>query len=355
MTRTIHRGTRTAAAVAIAALITSACAVGTGGGSEDGDRTLKLAHVFPESSAVHTAATELAERAPDETDGRISFEVFPGSQLGGDEELGAGLTNGDVECAFFASTASGLDPRLQLSLLPFIATTYDAVDEVFFDTEGVLQTNERDVLAELGITAIGFYENDFRGLTNSTREVTSPEDLNGLSLRVPGLPMYVDLFTAWGAKPVAIPFPELYSSLQQGTVDGQDNGVVLTANSKFDEVQEYLTLTRHAYGMGTLACNTEVWESLSEDDRDALMDLADDITADQTQEVRDSVDANLQQLKDNGMQVTELDAEQIAAFAAIKDQIWTAQEATFGADVMQQLREESDAAESAGGEADAGE
>lgn len=355
MSRTITRGTRAVATAAALTLAMTACAVGTDGGSSDGDRTLKLAHVFPESSAVHTAATALADRAPDETDGRISFEVYPGSQLGGDEELGAGLANGDVECAFFASTASGLDPRLQVSLLPFIATTYEAVDEVFFDSEGVLQTNERDVLAELGITALGFYENDFRGLTNSTREITSPEDLNGLSLRVPGLPMYVDLFTAWGAKPVAIPFPELYTSLQQGTVDGQDNGVVLTANSKFDEVQDYLTLTRHAYGMGTLACNTEVWESLSEDDRDALMDLVDEITADQTQEVRDSVEDRLDQLRDSGMQVTELNADQIAQFAAIKDQIWTAQEATFGADLMNQLRDESEAAESAAGESGAGE
>ncbi|WP_166375839.1 TRAP transporter substrate-binding protein [Aeromicrobium phragmitis] len=342
MTTTPRRAALAISAVASAALV-SACSFGSGADS-DGPVTLKLAHVFPEASAVHTAATTLAERAPDVTDGRVNFDVYPGSQLGGDEELGAGLASGDVECAFFAATASGLDDRLQLSLLPFIATTYDGVDEVFFDEDGVIQTNERDVLAETGITALGFYENDFRGLTNNVRPIQTPEDMAGLSFRVPGLSMYTDLFEAWGANPVAIPFPELYTALQQGTVDGQDNGIVLTYNSRYQEVQKHLTLTRHAYGMGNISCNTDVWESLSEDDQDALREVIDDITADTTQQVRDSVADRLAELKESGMEVVELDDAQRAAFAGIKDEVWTSQESVFGADVMEQLREESEAA-----------
>ncbi|WP_413318053.1 TRAP transporter substrate-binding protein [Agrococcus sp. 1P02AA] len=305
--------------------------------------TLQLAHVFPDSSAVNSGAVAMQEGAPEVTDGRVAFEVFPGAQLGGDEELGAGLASGDVDCAFFASTASGLDPRLQLSLLPYIVTDYEGADAVFFNPDGVLQTNERDTLAGLGISAFGFYENDFRGLTNSVRAISTPTDMEGLSFRVPGLPMYVDLFTAWDAQPVAIPFPELYAALQQGTVDGQDNGIVLSSNSRFDEVQSHLTLTRHAYGMGTLACNTDVWEALSEDDRAALQGLADEVTADMTAEVRASVADKLAELEENGVEVTELDADQMAAFAAVKDEVWAAQESAFGADIIAELRAESEA------------
>lgn len=328
-----------------AAVLLTGCAAGVPDGGDDSgaggsSSTLQLAHVFPEASAVHSGAVSIQEQAPEVTDGRVSFELFPGAQLGGDEELGAGLASGDVDCAFFASTASGLDPRLQLSLLPFIVTDYDQADAVFFNPDGALQTSERDVLAELGITAFGFYENDFRGLTNSSHPIESPEDLEGLSLRVPGLPMYVDLFTAWDAQPTAIPFPELYAALQQGTVDGQDNGIVLSANSRFDEVQDYLTLTRHAYGMGTLACNTDVWESLSDEDRDALQGLADEVTVDVTQEVRGSVAENLASLEENGMEVTELSASQIAEFAEVKDEIWDGQADVFGADVIADLRAE---------------
>lgn len=341
----VHNKSRILAAVAAAsALLAGACTAGTGG---SGETSLKLAHVFPESSAVHSAATALVDRAPDVTDGRVEFDIFPGGQLGGDEELGAGLASGDVECAFFASTASGLDDRLQLSLLPYIATSYEAVDEVFFDEDGILQSNETEVLADLGITTLGFYENDFRGLTNDRRAIESPEDMAGLSFRVPGLSMYVELFEAWDSQPVAIPFTELYTALQQGTVDGQDNGIVLTFNSRFQEVQGHLTLTRHAYGMGTLACNTQVWEGLSEEDRDALLDLVAEITADTTQEVRDSVADRLAELEESGMQVVELSEDQIAAFSAIKDEVWDGQESVFGADVLDQLRTEADQAEQA--------
>lgn len=344
MTKSSHTALKLAGTVAAAALCLTAC----GGGSEtaggDGGTTLKLAHVFPEASAVHTAATAMQEQAPEVTGGRVNFELYPGSQLGGDEELGTGLANGDVECAFFASTASGLDPRLQLSLLPYIATTYEGVDEVFYNPEGVIQENETAVLNELGITPLSYYENDFRGITNNVRPVESPEDLQGLKLRVPGLPMYVDLFAAWGAQPVAMPFPELYTGLQQGTVDGQDNGIVLSHNSRFQEVQDQLTLTRHGYGMGTLACNTGVWEGLSEEDRTALQALAEDVATATTEEVRASVDTKLADLKESGMNVVELSPEQMSAFEEVKDKIWDDHKSVFGEDVIERLRSESEAA-----------
>src|SRR5699024_5207143 len=100
--------------------------------------------------------------------------------------------------------------------------------------------------------------------------------------------MYIDMFERWGADPVAVPFPELYTSLQQGTVDGQDNGVVLSYNSKFQEVQDNLTLTRHGYGTGHIACNTQIWESLLDEAQEGLREVAEEVSATATQNVRDS-------------------------------------------------------------------
>lgn len=344
MTKMSQQRLKIASTFAVAALCLTGCSAGEAAQGGTKSVTLKLAHVFPEASAVHTAAVKMQEKAPEVTDGRVNFELFPGSQLGGDEELGTGLANGDVECAFFASTASGLDPRLQLSLLPYVATTYDAVDEVFYNPDGVIQENETKVLGELGITSIAYYENDFRGITNNVHPVETPDDLAGLKLRVPGLPMYIDLFAEWGAQPVAMPFPELYTALQQGTVDGQDNGIVLSSNSKFQDVQKYITLTRHGYGMGTLACNTSVWEDLSTADQDALRELATGIATETNQEVRDSVATKLAELEEAGMSVVELSESQIAEFAKVKDQIWDDNKSVFGEDVIERLRNESAAA-----------
>lgn len=341
--------TRKASAVLAAAAILALAACGNdsageAGGSED-QRTLKLAHIFPESSALQPAAMSFMDQAAEATGGRVNFELFPGGQLGSDEEMASSLVSGDLECAFVAFAPSGLDPRLQLSFLPYIVSSYEAADEVFFNPDGIIQTNEREVLAEHGITSIGFYENDFRGMTNNSHPITKPSDLEGLKMRVPGLPMYLDLFSAWGALPVAMPFTELYTGLQQGTVDGQDNGIVLSANSRFHEVQKYLSLTRHAYGTGALACNTEVWESLSEEDRAALTEVAEKVSETATQEVRASVDDKLTELKDAGMEVTELTPEQIREFAESKDEIWEANREVFGDEVIDQLIEESDAAD----------
>lgn len=332
----------TAAGLLAGSLVLTACTAGAnpGGG---GSGTLSLPHVFPESSAVHEAALALQERAPEVTDGRVEFTVYPNSQLGGDEELGTGLVSGDVECAFFAAAPSGLDDRLQLSFLPYIATTYEEADALYFDPEGVIQTNDRQVLEALGITVLGFYENDFRGLTNSTRPIESPEDVAGLKVRVPGMPMYVDLFSGWGAEPVAVPFPELYTALQQGTVDGQDNGIVLSDNSRFQEVQKYLTVTRHGYGTGHLACNTHVWESLAEEDREALRDLAEEVSAEVTESVRESVAEKTAELEEAGMEVVELTEEQLASFAATRDEVWESMADTFGADTLDALRAEVEA------------
>src|SRR5699024_5659846 len=163
--------------VAATAVVTGCSAGMDDAGSEEDLRTFALPHVFPESSAVHEAATELQERAPEVTDGRVNFEVYSDSQLGGDEELGENLSNGDLECAFFAAAPSGLDDQLQLSFLPYIATDYDEADALYHNPDGLIQTNDREVLADHGITMLGFYENDFRGLTTSTDPVKSPDDL----------------------------------------------------------------------------------------------------------------------------------------------------------------------------------
>ena len=344
MTKKSQQKMTIASTLTVAALFLTGCSAGEAAGSDSAGVTLKLAHVFPEASAVHSAAVKMQEQAPEVTDGRVNFELFPGSQLGGDEELGTGLANGDVECAFFASTASGLDPRLQLSLLPYVATTYEVVDEVFYNPDGIIQENETSVLGELGITPIAYYENDFRGITNNVRAVETPADLAGLKLRVPGLPMYIDLFAEWGAQPVAMPFPELYTGLQQGTVDGQDNGIVLSSNSKFQDVQKHITLTRHGYGMGTLACNTAIWEELSSADQAALRELATGIATETNHEVRDSVSTKLAELEAAGMSVVELSESQIAEVAKVKDQIWDANKSVFGEDVIERLRTESETA-----------
>lgn len=347
---TIVRSKKLAPALLAGALAMTACG-GSGGGTDtagsgsggENEVSLRLAHVFPESSPINAAAEAFAEGAAESS---VDVTVFPGGALGGDTEMGGDLISGNLDCAMLNHPAAGMDPRLQLGFLPYIVTSYDAADELFYG-DGLIAENDREILKELGVTALAFYENDFRGLTNNVRPVTSPDDLNGLKIRIPELPAYISLFQAWGAQPLPIAFPELYTALQQGTVDGQDNGVVLTFDSRFQEVQKYFTRTNHAYGVGVLACNSDKWAELSEDQQNALTEVAEAAAAAQVEENRATVEEKLEGLAEAGVEVTELTDEQLAVFQEVREEAWGATVDTFGQELLDELEAASAKAEGA--------
>ncbi len=335
--------------ISAAALALAACGGGGGdaaGGGGGNTTKLRVAHVFPDTSPVHKAAQAFADDVDARTDGAVNVTVFPCGALGSDLEMGEGLRRGDLDCAMINHPAAGMDPRLQLGFLPYIVSSYKGADKLFYG-DGMIAQNDRKVLDELGVHALAFYENDFRGLTNSKRAVTTPDDLKGLKIRVPELPAYVNLFKGWGAQPLPIAFPELYTALQQGTVDGQDNGVVLTFDSKFQEVQKFFTRTNHAYGAGVLACNQAKWDRLSEEQQTELTEAAEGATREQVEANRASVAEKLDGLKKAVVQVTELSDQQIDAFREVRDEVWGAYTKTFGADFLAELRTAADEAEGA--------
>lgn len=323
---------------AVALVSAAACSSDSSGGDTT---TLQVGHIFPTSSPVHEAAQEWADQVVEETDGRVEVKIFPASQLGSDVEMGEGLKSGSTDCALVNHAAAGMDPKLQLSFLPYIVTDYEGADQLFYG-DGFVAEHDRKLLKGLGVEALAFYENDFRGLSNSTRPVTKPSDLKGLKLRVPETPIYMDMFKAWDAAPLAMAFSELYTALQQGTVDGQDNGLMLSTDTKFGEVQDYMTFTNHAYGTGALACNETVWSTLSTEDQEVTQEAAATMSEDMRKSLRDARQERMQQLDDEGVEVTELTDAQMAEFVKIKDTVWPEVESTFGKDVMEGLAEASD-------------
>lgn len=352
---TRQRAMRRVAAVAACALLATACGNGNGNGdvgddAEEGDNgeaaaedsvSWSLPHVFPAGSAINESAEEFAERVADVTDGAVEINVFPDGQLGGDQEIAEGLLRGSVEAAWVNHPVAGIDDRLQLGFMPYIVENYEEADEIFFG-DGFIAEHDRDILEENGVVAVGYFENDFRGLTNSEQPIESPDDLSGISIRIPELPAYIELFEAWGAAPQAIPFPELYTALQQGTVDAQDNGIILTFDSNFQEVQDYLTLTNHAYGIGAMAVAEDSWNEISEEHQDAIMEVAAEVSESQRELNRADVDEKVQQLEDEGMEITELTDDQIQEFSDLAADVLENQADAFGQDVIDGLQAEVD-------------
>src|SRR5690606_15108791 len=242
----------------------------------------RLGHVFATNSPVDQASQAFARLVKERTGGQVAITVFPNSQLGGDEALARDLSRGSLDFAFLnPGSLAGLDRLLDIHYLPYIATTFDEVDKIFYNPEGVLQTTLREPLQKHRMHTLGFFELEFRAVTNSLRPVRAPADLRGMKLRVPGASGIQGFFEAAGGPAVAMPFADLFTALQQATVDGQDNGASITFNSRLFEAQKFMTQLNHVYAMGTITASNRAWGRLSEEQKKIVADTAVEVAREQ--------------------------------------------------------------------------
>ena len=160
---------------------------------------------------------------------------------------------------------------------------------------------------------LGYFYNDARALTNGKKAVATPEDMKGLKLRVMTSDVYIKTFESLGAAPIGMQFSELFSALQTGTVDGQDNGLILSMDSKFNEVQKYYTDLGHVQDTSVIFISEEFWKTLPEDLQKVLKQAVEEAVAKERQEYLDKLDSYLTEMKKT-MEVTILTDEQRAAF-----------------------------------------
>lgn len=307
----------------------------------------RMGHVFAANSPMDQAAQEFAKLVGERTKGKIAITIFPASQLGGEMAQARELSRGSLELALLnPGSLAGLNPLLDIHYLPYIATDFKAVDAVFYNPNGVLQTTLRETLNKQGIETLGFFELEFRAVTNSSRPVEKPADLKGLKLRVPGSAAIKTFFEDAGTQVVVMPFPELFTALQQKTVDGQDNGASITYESRLFETQKYMTLTNHVYAMGTVASSSKFWGKLSDAEKKVLTDTAAEVTKKQIQKNRQMNAEFLQKIESGGIKVIRPSAQAMAEFEKVGQGVWDKLSATYGADRVAALRQEAAAARS---------
>ncbi len=198
------------------------------------------------------------------TNGEVEVKVYPNEQLsGGNQGKGVEmLRNGAIDISFHSNIIySIMDERFGVISLPWLLPDYETVDEKLNGTGGEA-INE--ILDEIGIVGLGFGENGFRQITNSKRPIKTPEDMEGLKIRIPGIKMYISLYKALGSDPQAMNFAEVFTSLQQKAIDGQENPTDIISSSKIYEVQEYLSVWNYSYDAIILGINKDKFESFDE-------------------------------------------------------------------------------------------
>lgn len=287
--------------------------------------TLKLAHVLPPSHSWHVAASGFADEVRAATQGRVDIKVYPSSQLGTETAAIEGLQLGTIEMGLIGGASfQNIEPKLGVEGLPYAFSDHQHAYRVF---DGELGNQLFALLDRKNITGLAWWENGFRNITNSKRPLATPDDLKGLKLRVTPDKIRLDTFKALGALPVPMAFAELYSALQQGTVDGQENPLAIIFSSNFFEVQKHLSLTNHIWSSATLVMAKGVWGRIAAADQQAIQKVAHTWRDKQRKMIQESSDDFLAKLKAKGMQVTTPNNE---AFRKAVAPVWAQYESVFG-------------------------
>ena len=213
---------------------------------------------------VNTRAQEAIDRIREATSGRVEFHLFPANQLGSDTDLLGQVRNGGVEFFNLAtSILATLVPSAGIVNTGFAFPNYDVVWKAM---DGPLGNHIRDQIAKAGLMAPAkFWDNGFRQISSSTREIKTPEDLKGFKIRVPPAPMLTSVFKTLEAGPTPINFNELYSALQTKVVEGQENPLAIIFSARLYEVQKTISMTGHVWdGYVTLA-NRRAWAAMPAD------------------------------------------------------------------------------------------
>ena len=294
---------------------TSAETAQSGDGSVEYDKvTLTMAVNGTDTQIDTQVGQEFARLVEEATNGSVIIDVFPNDQLaGGNATKGMEmLADGSVDIAAYATVTMGaLDERLTIGITPWIFDDYTqartVIDETGLDYYA-------DILAEQNITLLGSFHNGFRQLTNNKRPVLTPDDLAGLKIRTPGSAIYQDTFTALGASPSTLNWSECFTALQQGTIDGQENGLSITSTSGVLEVQPYVTIWSYSYENDLLMFNTDIWNSLNEATQQVLKEKAVEACNWGRDIVEAEHDTLIEEFRAEGAQVDVLTDEQIQLF-----------------------------------------
>jgi len=232
---------------------------------------LKLGHIADPSHPYAQGAVKFSELVKQKTGGKVDIQVFASSQLGDQKTLIEGLIYGTIDMALVGTAAlTQFQPQMGIFDLPFL---FDDRDHAYrsLDTVGM---DIGKALEPKGIKLLGYMENGIRHLTNNVREVKTPDDMKGLKIRVQTSKIFIEMMKALGASPTPMSLDELYSAMQSGTVDGQENPSAHIYTQRYYEVQKYASLTAHAYAPEPVLISMAKWKSLPAAVQKAILDSA---------------------------------------------------------------------------------
>ncbi len=292
--------------------------------------SISVAQNSHQGVAIDTFAKEVEKR----TQGRYKIQTFYSGSLGGERESIEAVQLGTQELAFSSTgPVPNFVPEARILDIPFLFRDKAHARNVL---DGAIGQDMLTKFDAKGFKALAWGENGVRHMTNSKRAVNSPDDLKGLKMRTMENPVHVAAYKGFGIVPTPMAFPEVFTALQQGTVDGQENPLSVIMAAKFDQVQKHLTLTGHVYSPAIFLMSKPAFDKLSAADKTAFLESAKEGAKAGRARVDEDDSKGVAELKSKGMSVVEnVDkAKFVATLAPVNAEF----EKQFGKDVLDKIR-----------------
>ena len=272
--------------------------------------TLRASLLVAEGHTWYEAFAYFGNILEERSGGRLRLEVYPAEQLAKEIEAIRMIQAGVIDMTTTGALLSNWTPVMAFAEMPFLADDMAAVDSMLTGRLG--ERIRADMLADTGLRPVGYFQAGPRHLT-SKRPVRTPADLFGLTVRIPSIPAFVTAWEALGAKPTTIAFSEVFTALQQGVINAQENPLPLTEMLAMYEVQDYVNLTSHVFGWTHPVIGEAQFQALPDDLKPVFLACAADMQAFERARFRENADRTRRSLEAKGMTFVEVDR---AAFEA---------------------------------------
>ena len=265
--------------------------------------TLKMNISVSQNSHYGVAVDAFAREVEKRTDGRYKIQNFYSGALGAERESIEALQVGTLDLTMTSTgPVPNFVPEVAILDIPFLFKDYGHARATL---DGPIGQELLQKFPSKGIVALAWGENGFRHMTNNKRQVILPDDLKGLKMRTMENPVHMQAYKAFGIIPTPMAFTEVFTALQQGTVDGQENPLSVISAAKFDQVQKYMTLTGHVYSPALILMSKTVWDKLSAADKQAFLDAAKEAVKANRARIDDDERKAVADLRSKGMVIVE--------------------------------------------------
>lgn len=300
--------------------------------------TLKMSVTTSDTSSWTLGANKFAELVKERTNGNVEIKVYPNEQLAGGSQ-GKGiemLMSGAADFSYHSNIIYSIaDEKFGVISMPWLIPDTATADAKLNGAGGEAINK---LLLEKGIVGLGFGENGFRQITNNKRPIVTPADMAGLKLRIPGIKMFISLYKALGADPIAMNFGEVFTALQQKTIDGQENPTDVINSSKINEVQKYMTVWNYSYDSIILGMNKARFDKFDKATQDILLQAGKEACEFQKNLNRELSAKQTADFISKGMEVNVLTPEQMKPFAEKVQSVYAEYEPIMGKDLIDAFR-----------------